>query len=87
MAVEKKYYSGSQVFDIIKELPDKEFLVMLNAFAKERGANVTEVVHCKNCWKRDNVGFCPLVDDNCYPPKFPDDWFCKDGERRDNECD
>lgn len=42
MALEKKYYSGSQVFDIIKELPDKEFLSMLNTFAKERGVDVVE---------------------------------------------
>ena len=42
MALEKKYYSGSQVFDIIRELPDKEFLLMLNAFAKASGADVVE---------------------------------------------
>ena len=42
MALVKKYYSGSQVFDIIRELPDKEFLLMLNAFAKASGADVVE---------------------------------------------
>lgn len=51
MALVKKYYSGSQVFDIIRELPDKEFLLMLNAFAKASGADVRENVHAENIAK------------------------------------
>ena len=47
-------------------------------------ADVVEVVRCKDCWKRGEEDFCPLVSDNCYPPALPDDWFCKDGERRED---
>lgn len=42
MALVKKYYSGSQVCDVLRELPNKEFLLMLNAFAKASGADVVE---------------------------------------------
>ena len=45
--------------------------------------DVVEVVRCKDCWKRGDEDFCPLVSDSCYPPALPDDWFCKDGERRE----
>ena len=44
-----KYYSGAQVMSIIEKLPDKEYLEMLNAFAKEPSADVVEVVTCKDC--------------------------------------
>ena len=52
----------------------KEFLL---------SAETIDVVRCKDCWKRNDEDFCPLVSDNCYPPTLPDDWFCKDGERRE----
>ena len=42
---------------------------------------LVELVRCKDCWKRNDEDFCPMVSDNCYPPELPDDWFCKDGER------
>ena len=42
-----------------------------------------EIVRCKDCWKRGDEDFCPLVHDNCYPPTLPDDWFCADGKRRE----
>ena len=45
-------------------------------------ADVFPVVRCKECWKRNDEDFCPLVSDNCYPPTLSDDWFCADGERR-----
>ena len=83
MALEKKYYSGSQVFDIIKELPEKEFLSMLNTFAKERGADVVEVVRCKDCefydedekWCR-RLGLCGAFNGND---------FCSHGEMKEND--
>lgn len=50
----------------------------------DNAPDVVEVVRCKECWKRNDEDFCPLVSDNCYPPTLPDDWFCKDGERRDD---
>lgn len=41
------------------------------------------LVRCKECWKRGDEDYCPLVHDKCYPPTLPDDWFCADGERRE----
>lgn len=37
-----KYYSGVQVMSIIEKLPSKEYLEILNAFAKEPSADVVE---------------------------------------------
>lgn len=82
MALEKKYYSGSQVFDIIKELPGKEFMSMLNAFAKERGADVVEVVRCRDCVHRHQTT-CPFLIANAYKASSDDD-FCSRGKRREN---
>lgn len=44
-----KYYSGAQVTSNIEKLPSKEYLEMLNAFAKEPSADVRENVHAH--WK------------------------------------
>ena len=45
-------------------------------------ADVVEVVRCKDCWKRpfDN---CPFYEHLGYQPE--DDFFCGEGERKDNE--
>lgn len=96
MALEKKYYSGSQVFDIIKELPYKEFLSLLDTFAKERGSDAVEVVRCKECkWYdkiNDNSGYC-FAAKHGYLSKhweinihrtYEPDFYCADGERRDD---
>ena len=88
MALEKKYYSGEQVFDIIKELPYKDFLSLLNTFGKERGADVVEVVRCKDCvWydeKRPYSSGHALYECRNLERFLPPDFFCKDGERRED---
>lgn len=92
MALEKKYYSGAQVFDSIKELPGKEFLSMLNTFAKERGADVVEVVRCKDCIHRNRIVNAKLsngeewesVECDKHKMLVTEDWFCADGKRREN---
>lgn len=81
MALIKKYYSGSQVFDIIRELPDKEFLLMLNAFAKASGADAVEVVRCKDCVNCTNLNY----EWWCGADEVLPDGFCNYGERRDDE--
>lgn len=86
MALEKKYYSGSQVFDIIKELPEKEFLLMLNTFARESGADVVEVVRCKDCVNCDHLVY--KYDRNeewwCGGLEVVPDGFCNYGERKED---
>ena len=44
--------------------------------------NHGELVRCKDCWKRrfDN---CPFNEFAGFVPT--DDWFCADGERRDDK--
>ena len=90
MALEKKYYSGSQVFDIIRELPDKEFLFMLNTFAKERGADVVEVVRCKDCKWYDPASPCGTMMPVAYECKkqyrkfYLPEFYCGYAERREN---
>lgn len=90
MALEKKYYSGSQVFDIIKELPDKEFLFMLNTFAKERGADVVEVVQCKDCkyatgWTTINGLYGGITCESLVDMDVDEDFFCAFGEMKEKE--
>ena len=38
-----------------------------------------ELVRCKDCKRKDTLS-CPKA------PKRPDDWFCADGERRDDDA-
>ena len=78
-----KYYSGAQVTSIIEKLPSKEYLEMLNAFAKEPSADVVKVVRCKECRFFDNTTdftYCKRVawigmdeDDYCSFAKWKDD--------------
>ena len=42
---------------------------------------VQELVRCKYCWKRE-FDNCPFNEHLGYKPE--DDFFCADGERRDN---
>lgn len=64
MALIQKYYSGSQVYDIIRELHDKEFLLMLNTFAEASGADVVERKTGK--WLKSNESTLrPYMCSNC----------------------
>ena len=84
-----KYYSGAQVTSIIENLPDKEYLEMLNAFAKEPSADVVEVVRCKECKHKyydGNQIICQKLywcDGNNFEPSAED--FCSYGERGEDE--
>lgn len=73
-----------KVFGIYAEefwaYPEEKMLDWITSDATT--ADVFPVVRCKECWKRNDEDFCPLVSDNCYPPTLSDDWFCADGERR-----
>lgn len=53
-----------------------------NGYGNIQGEIVGEVVRCKDCWKRpfDN---CPFYEHLGYQPE--DDFFCGEGERKDNE--
>lgn len=77
-----KYYSGAQVTSIIEKLPDKEYIDMLNAFAKEPSADVVEVVRCKECIHNKDANRTIYVLCECVDGLLPIDWFCADGERR-----
>lgn len=76
-----KYYSGAQVTSIIGKLPSKEYLEMLNAFAKEPSADVVEVVRCRECkHKAEGQGYC--YKHGIWLHRMT---FCSEGERRTDD--
>ena len=87
-----KYYSGAQVMSIIEKLPSKEYFEMLISFSEEPSADVAQVVRCKDCkyceWyiKASYNNGIEVESHECrkYKMAVTRDWFCADGERRDN---
>lgn len=63
---------------------------LLNADEEIPTADVVEVVRCKECIWYDEKRSCGSGDHALYECRnlerfFPPDFFCKDGERRDDE--
>lgn len=48
-------------------------------------ADVVEVVRCKDCVHHKNAPRTMYVWCECVDGLLPNDWFCADGERRDDE--
>lgn len=87
-------------FSVRVEIDEEKFQEMIEDF-KKNNPNFVEVVRCKDCKNRPTVedecrsGFdidfpnykCPCQCDDGYYNWMPkDDWFCADGERKDNVC-
>ena len=99
--MKKKYYDGFIVHDILDaHLKPEKMLEVLKAFAEVKGVDAVEVIRCKDCKHRpykdergnvipveEECSPCPCVDDGDwyynYIPK--DDWYCANGEPKDNE--
>ena len=97
IVLRKKYYDGNMVRDAVMSVTDDYNTIMelLKAFSDQPPlTDVTEVVRCKDCrWyeiyklKKDGT------EDRRYNPEFcdlynrirPDDYFCADGERREDD--
>lgn len=84
----KKYYDGNMVREAVMSVTDDYNTIMklLKAFADQPPlTDVIEVVRCKDCrwWEREQPGmvYCPNTVGNW----VEDDWYCKGGERREDE--
>lgn len=49
---------------------------------KLKSFEVSKVVRCKNCKSRNNQIDCKMESEGM---NTPDDWFCADGKRKDDE--
>lgn len=88
----KKYYDGNMVRDAVMSVTDDYNTIMklLSAFADQPPlTDVIEVVRCKDC-KHFYVGKFAngcFLDHDQNVNSLPPDFFCADGERReDNGC-
>ena len=66
----------------------KEKIEFIESYIKVQGGdyqwndNHGELIRCKNC-KHHGEGTCSAAAGIAYPP--PDEWYCADGERKDND--
>lgn len=67
-------------FHLIGELVDFHGNVHYEDLKNLPTADVVEVVRCKDCSKKE---YCRTSSVWALPPS--DDWFCADGERREDE--
>ena len=81
------------------QAPSMSYDKMFMAVANAPTVDAVEVVRCKDCkhwqeeteWCDKHSHFVDRVGDFCYPEEsgdwkmFDADYFCKDGERKDNE--
>ena len=67
-------------FYLIGELVDSHGNVHYEDLKNLPTADVVEVVRCKNCSKKE---YCRTSNVWAVPPS--DDWFCADGERREDD--
>ena len=70
------------------DVPDwqigQEVTVFFKDTMEKRGkCEADEIVRCKDCWKH-KLGDCPFVYWACEDIIPGDNWFCADGERRNN---
>lgn len=99
IVLRKKYYDGNMVRDAVMSVTEDYNTIMelLKAFSDQPPLiDVIEVVRCKDCrWyeiyqlKKDGTedrrykpSYCTLLRHN-----FTPDWFCADGEVRDDDTD
>lgn len=99
IVLRKKYYDGNMVRDAVMSVTEDYNTIMelLKAFSDQPPLiDVIEVVRCKDCrWyeiyqlKKDGTEdqrckreFCVL-----HSRKLPGDYFCADGEARDDDTD
>lgn len=54
---------------------------IIELLEKQPIVDAVEVVRCKDCKHRNRLAYCPL----CGVMVTPDDYFCADGERKDEE--
>ena len=84
MILNKKYYDGFNVVDILfKNLEPKKMLKVLEAFSECDGVDAVEVVRCKDCTYYRQYADGRYDCDNLYGMADAyEDGFCSRAERR-----
>ena len=68
-------------------VPYVKFDDMLKAVEGQHSADVAPVVRCKDCKYREMEDTGMVYCGSVIGGWTPDDWYCADGERTDNEID
>ena len=77
--MELKYYAGKDVLDALLDCMER--------ISKQDGADVVEVVRCKDCtWYVKREAVCKCLSSNYEPPVYcADEDYCSMGERKEGE--
>ena len=76
--MELKYYAGKDVLDALLDCMER--------ISKQDGADVAEVVRCKDCkHSYDSVGGWCCSHGVCVDCVVPEDFYCAYGQRKEDE--
>ena len=72
-----------------EHMDDKHMAAAKNALDEMPTIDTVPVVRCKDCrWGREICGVIECFVDSNIPPEYHGyEWFCPNGERRDDETD